>query len=158
MRLLLITATLVAALLPSALLASTAIEQEADASAPEVPLLRARVKEFWHVVGAHDLDKRYEMTTPTVRRWLSLDSFKQTWRWQERPEFPVQTIKAELVKICSCVKLQLLRCTVVVDLAFQEAGESPRVARTLQTWEFAGGQWYEGYSGAPIGRRCPGEG
>jgi len=124
---------------------------------PEEALLRARIKEFWRAVGAHDAAKRYELTTPTVRERVTLDEFRRTWSWQDRPEFPVQKITADLTKICSCVQLRLLRCAVVVDLTVETPGEPPKHERTAQMWEFADGQWYEAYSGAPSGRHCPGE-
>jgi hypothetical protein len=159
MRSFLIATSLLVVLLPPAFLASTPVVKEAvQANVPDVPLLRARVKEFWRAVGVHDIVKRYEMTTPTVRERVTLEAFKKTWSWQEQPEFPVQNITADLAGVCSCVELRLLRCTVAVDLTIERPGEPPRDEHTLQTWEFGAGQWYEAYSGAPIGRRCPREG
>ena len=159
MRPSLITTSLLAALLPPALLASTpSVEEGTEANVPEISLLRVRIREFWRVVGVHDIVKRYEMTTPTVRERVTLEAFKKTWSWQEQPQFPVQNITADLAGVCSCVELRLLRCTVAVDLTIERPGEPSSHERTLQTWEFADGQWYEAYSGAPIGRRCPREG
>jgi hypothetical protein len=143
---------------PSALLAARPSTDEDDgANAPEVALLRARVKEFWQAVGVHDIVKRYELTTPTVRKWVTLEAYRRTWSWEQRPEFPLQSILADLAGVCSCVKLRLLRCTVSVNLAIDRAGQPRRDVRTLQTWEFADGQWYEAHSGAPVGRHCPGK-
>jgi hypothetical protein len=143
----------------SALLAATpSTDEDVGANAPEVPLLGARVKEFWQAVGIHDIVKRYELTTPTVRERVTLEAYKRTWSWEQQPEFPLQSISADLTGVCSCVKLRLLRCTVRVDLAIERPGQPRRDERTLQTWEFADGQWYEAYSGAPVGRHCPGEG
>lgn len=153
----LVAATLLITPPPLALLAATpSIEEDAGANAPEVPLLGARVKEFWRAVGNHDVVKRYEMTTPTVRERVTLEAYKRTWSWEQQPEFPSQSISADLAGVCSCVKLRLLRCTVAVDLTVERPGEPSRDEHTLQTWEFANGQWYEAYSGAPIGRHCPG--
>jgi hypothetical protein len=156
MRPLWITTGLLAMLLPAVLLASTPRARDgAQANAPDVPLLRARVKDFWQAVGAHDIVKRYEMTTPTVRERVTLEAFKKTWSWQEQPEFPVQKITAELTGVCGCMELRLLRCTVAVALTVERPDEPSRDEHTLQTWEFTGGVWYEAHSGAPIGRRCP---
>lgn len=118
---------------------------------------RARLKEFWRAVGAHDVAKRYALTTPTVRERVTLDEFRKTWSWQDQPEFPVQNMTADLTKICSCVQLRLLRCMVAVNLTIETPDERSIHERTVQVWEFADGQWYEAYSGAPGGRRCPGE-
>ena len=146
------------ALLPAASQASTISEgQSAGVSVPAEPLLRTRLNEFWRAVGAHDIVKRYEMTTPTVRERVTLEEFRKTWSWQERPEFPAQNMTADLSRVCSCVELRLLRCTLTVELTIERPGEPPTHERTLQMWEFADGQWYEAYSGAPSGRRCPGE-
>ena len=152
----LMIATGLLASLPLTSIASTpAVKEGAHPTVPELSSLRARVKEFWRVVGMHDIVKRYEMTTPTVRERVTLEAFKKTWSWQERPEFPVQDITADLAEVCSCVELRLLRCTVSVDLTIEGQGQPARNDQTLQMWEFADGQWYEAYSGAPIGRRCP---
>ena len=148
-------ATLFIALLPPALLAATPLPNEdTRATPPALPLLEARVKQFWQAVGAHDIVTRYEMTTPTVRALVTLEAYKKTWSWEQQPQFPLQSISADLAGVCSCVTLRLLRCIVRVDLAIEQPGEPRRDERTLQTWEFADGQWYEAYSGAPIGRRC----
>jgi|SRR5262245_40643883 len=143
-------------LLCPALLASTpALEEGNQTNVPELPLLRTRVNEFWRAVGIHDVLAHYQMTSPTVRERVSLEAFKKTWSWQEQPRFPIQGITADLSGVCSCVELRLLRCTVSVDLAIDQAGEPSRTEHILQIWEFAGGQWYEAYSGAPIERHCP---
>src|SRR5215510_8925757 len=127
-------------------------EGGAQVNVPEEQRLRARLKEFWQAAGAHDIVKRYQMTTPTVRVLVTLEAFKRTWEWQQRSEFPRQSMTAELARVCSCVELRLLRCTVVVDLVVDQPGEPPRQERTAQMWEFAEGEWYEAYSGAPSGR------
>jgi hypothetical protein len=138
--------------------ASTTPEgRSAGVRVPEETVLRARLKEFWQAVGAHDIVKRYEMTTPTVRARVTLEEFRKTWSWQERPEFPPQNMTAKLSKVCSCAELRLLRCVLSVELTIEKPGEPPTHERTAQMWEFADGQWYEAYSGAPSGRRCPGE-
>ncbi|HXX10048.1 MAG TPA: hypothetical protein VEK05_00915 [Burkholderiales bacterium] len=152
MRLSLLATSLLAAVVCPALLAS---EEGNQARVPELPLLRTRVKEFWRAVGAHDVVTHYEMTTPTVRKRVPLEAFKKTWSWEDQPQFPVQSIAADLLSVCNCVELRLLRCTVALDLAIDQAGEPSRNERILQMWEFADGQWYEAYSGAPIERRCP---
>ena len=154
-RQLIIATGLLASLPPASIASAPAVKEGTHATVPELPSLRARVKEFWRVVGMHDIVKRYEMTTPTVRERVTLEAFKKTWRWQEQPEFPVQSITADLAEVCDCVELRLLRCTLSVDLTIQRPDEPSRNEQTLQMWEFAGGQWYEAYSGAPIGRRCP---
>jgi hypothetical protein len=151
-------ADVLTALFPAASEASmTAEGQSAGVTVPEEAVLRARLKEFWQAVGAHDIAKRYELTTPTVRERVTLEEFRNTWSWQERPEFPVQNMRAELSRVCSCAELWLLRCTLSVELTIEKLGDPPVHARTVQMWEFADGQWYEAYSGAPYGRRCPGE-
>jgi S1/P1 nuclease len=152
-------ADVLAALFPATSGASTAPQGQSDSvSVPEENLLRARLKEFWQAVGARDIVKRYEMTTPTVRERVTLEEFRKTWSWQERTEFPWQNMTAELSKVCSCVELRLLRCTLSVEVTIKQPGEAPVRERTAQMWEFADGQWYEAYSGAPSGRHCPGEG
>jgi len=152
---LLITSLLAALLCPPLRASTPAFEEGNQANVPELPLLRTRVKEFWRAVGVHDILTRYEMTTPLVRERVSLETFKKTWGWQEQREFPMQRITANLAGVCNCVELRLLRCTVSVDLTIEQPGEPSRNESTLQMWEFADGQWYEAYSGAPIGRRCP---
>jgi hypothetical protein len=146
----------VALLSQDAVASTPSAEVGAQVNVPEEQQLRARLEEFWQAVGAHDIVKRYQMTTPTVRKLVPLDAFKKTWEWQQRPEFPLQNMTAELARVCGCVELRLLRCTVLVDLVIAQPGESLRYERTAQMWEFAEGQWYEAYSGAPSGRRCPG--
>src|SRR5215471_6766653 len=91
LRTLLIATTLLMALLPPVLRAATPLPNEdTRANAPALPLLEARVKQFWQAVGAHDIVTRYEMTTPTVRALVTLEAFKKTWSWEEQPQFPLQ--------------------------------------------------------------------
>lgn len=97
------------------------------------------MKEFWRAVGAHDVAKRYALTTPTVRERVTLDEFRKTWSWQDQPEFPVQNMTADLTKICSCVQLRLLRCMVAVNLTIETPDERSIHERTVQVWEFADG-------------------
>ena len=130
-------------------------QQGTDAviSVPEKAVLQSRLKEFWRAVGAHDLAKRYAMTTPTVRQLVSFQEFRKTWSWEEASNLGTQEITAELSRVCGCTHLRFLRCTLELALTFEQ-GEQ-RHKHTVQAWEFADGQWYEAYSGAPYRSRCP---
>ena len=151
-----LTAAVVATLLLLACQVSMAQQEyKAGGSVPEETLLRSRLKEFWRAVGTHDIMKRYEMTTPTVRQLVSAEQFKKTWDWEEDSSVPKQEIKADLSRVCGCVRLRFLRCTLELALNIEQPGKPSSHKRTLQAWEFADGQWYEAYSGAPYSSRCP---
>jgi hypothetical protein len=46
---------------------------------------------------------------------------------------------------------------LIVDVTIEEAGSKIKKEQPLETWEFAGGEWYWGYLGTESRGRCPGE-
>ncbi len=122
---------------------------------PREDRLRERLQEFHHALGNNDIEKWYAMTSPVIRQKMTLDEFKKDLRWKE--DRSKSKIEGELLRNCSCVQMQLLRCVLVVGISVDLPGQPPLKERPLETWEFGDGEWYWGYMGPDLRGRCPGE-
>ncbi len=121
--------------------------------------LKARLREYHEAMGRKEIEKLYAMSSPTIRRSMSLDDYKKDLRWEQvGAKMAPMEVQADLGRGCNCVDMGgFMRCVLVVDVAINEAGKQPRTERPLEMWEYMGGEWYWGYTGPQSRGRCPGE-
>jgi hypothetical protein len=124
---------------------------------PDDQRLRARLSEFHNALGDNDIVTWYNITAPAIRKRMTLDEFKQGFRWDDTKPRVRSTINAQLVKPCSCVKTGLTRCVILVDINTTEPGKTPVNEKSLQSWDYFDGEWYWGYMGPGNKGGCPGE-
>jgi hypothetical protein len=118
---------------------------------PDETRLRARMQEFHNALGNNDIAAWYAMTSPTIRDKMTFDQFKKDLRWDEDASRRTRkTTRADLMKPCSCVQMQFIRCVVIADITIEEPGKNPSRERPLEMWEFADGEWYCGVSWGTI--------
>ncbi|HOC45737.1 MAG TPA: hypothetical protein PKM26_03940 [Syntrophorhabdaceae bacterium] len=123
---------------------------------PDEQRLRVRLSEFHNALGNSEVVTWYNMTTPGIRSQMNLEQFKKDLRWDDR-KHEKSDISGELAKPCSCVNMGFTRCVIMVDITLVSPGKAPSKEKSLQTWEYDGGEWYWGYMGPGNNGRCPGE-
>jgi len=125
---------------------------------PDAARLHARLADFHNALGANDIARWYAMTSPGIRDKMTFEQFKKDMRWDENAARRKETrMSASLGRACSCVSARDLRCVLIVDVTIEEAGGKIKKEQPLETWEYAGGEWYWGYLGTESRGRCPGE-
>lgn len=125
---------------------------------PDETRLRARLQELHNAIGNNDIAAWYAMTSPTIRDKMTFDQFKNDLRWdQDASRRTRKTMRADLMKPCSCVQMQFIRCVVIADITVEESGKHPSRERPLEMWEFSEGEWYWGIMGHDSRGRCPGD-
>jgi hypothetical protein len=124
---------------------------------PDEQRLRIRLTEFHDVLGNNDMTAWYNMTAPAIRKRMTLDEFKNDLRWDDNKPKIKSVIKAELIKPCSCDKTGVTRCVILVGININEPGKNPVNEKSLQSWDYADGEWYWGYMGPGNKGHCPGE-
>jgi|GEM_PF-3409753 len=125
---------------------------------PDETRLRVRLQELHNAIGNNDIVTWYAMTSPSIREKMTFDQFKKDLRWdQDASRQTRKTMRADLMKPCSCVHMQFIRCVVIADITIEEPGKDHSRERPLEMWEFSDGEWYWGIMGHDSSGRCPGD-
>lgn len=125
---------------------------------PSEGRLRERVQDFHVILGNNDIATWYAMTTPTTRKKMTFDKFKQDLRWDDKKAARTkEPMQAELSRVCNCVDVGTIRCVIIADVRISKPDGKTVQDRPLEMWEFADGEWYWGYIGAGSRGKCPGE-
>ncbi len=129
-----------------------------DATLPDEAKLQARLKEFHEAMGHNEIEKVYAMSSPNIRKAMTIVDFKKDMRWDKiGAKSPVLEMQADLGKNCGCTDMGgFQHCVLIVKVAVSGAGRSPAIERPLEMWEYMNGDWYWGYSGPDSRGRCPG--
>lgn len=132
----------------------------APAGLPDEARLKARIKAYSKAVESKDARAMYELQTPYIRAHMSFDDYKRDWRldeaWSKQPRIH---LTSELNRSCSCADWmypdgsQTLRCVLLLQGTYGEAGARPEKVRWLDMWEYVKGEWYFGIPGE--GDQCP---
>jgi hypothetical protein len=89
---------------------------------------------------------------------MTFEQFKKDMRRDENAGRRKEAgMTASLGRACSCTSAGYMRCVLIVDGTIEDADGKIRKERLLETWEYAGGEWYRGCMGAESRGRCPGE-
>jgi hypothetical protein len=125
---------------------------------PAEDQLRFKLQNFHQALGQGDIAVMYELTSPQIRKRMSLEAYKKDLRWDKNAHRRrLSEITADLTKSCPCEQQEALRCVLVVDLLVKESGKAPYREQPLETWDFQDGHWSWVYMGPDTGGRCPGE-
>jgi hypothetical protein len=129
-------------------------------SVPDEPRLRSRIAERAKALGERDAQHLYDMVTPYIRAHISLADYRRDSgldeEWERQPH---TTVKVALERACNCDEWtytdgsQTFRCVLLVDTSGDTLDQPSRNERSLQMWDYVGGEWYFGLSSA--GDRCP---